>query len=67
MGQNLLRSERESGRFRRGKRQRLVVAAGVQRLRPAQNGGQRLHGDPGNVVQRLLCLQGDATRLGVKP
>ena len=49
-----------------GQRQRFVHAVGVQRLRAAQHGGQRLEGHAHDVVLRLLGGERDAGRLGVE-
>src|SRR6185503_11488952 len=50
----------------RGKRERLIVAVGMKRLRSTEDGSERLHGHAHDVVERLLRLQRDATGLGVE-
>ena len=63
---DLLRAQRERRRFRGRQRERLVVAVRVQRLRAAQHGGERLHRDAHDVVERLLRRERDAAGLRVK-
>src|SRR6185312_4502357 len=63
---DLLRAQRDLGGALRRQRKRLVEAVGVQRLRPAADGGEALQGDAHDVVLRLLRGQRDAARLRVE-
>ena len=65
-GDDLLRPQRQPGGFLGRQRQRLVVAVGVQALRPAEHRGQRLERDPNDVVERLLGGERRPTGLGVE-
>jgi hypothetical protein len=64
--EDLLRAERQLGRLLGGERERLVVAVGVQRLRAAEYGGERLRRHAHHVVQRLLRGERRAARLRVE-
>src|SRR5688572_2091031 len=64
--QDLLRAQRQPRGLLGGQRQRLVERVGMKRLRPAEHGGQRLHGRPHHVVRRLLRRERHARRLGVE-
>ncbi len=66
VGDYLLGAERDTHRFLRRKRERLVERVGVERLRAAQDAGERLDRGSHDVEQRLLCRQGDARGLGVE-
>ena len=66
LGDDLLLAERQQGGLGGRDRERLVVGVGVERLRPAQDAGQRLERDPGQVVERLLRRQRHAGGLGVE-
>ena len=63
---DLLRAQGQARRVLRGQGQRLVLAVGVQALAAAQHGGQRLQGDPDDVVVRLLRGEGHPARLDVE-
>ena len=65
-GDDLLRAHGDGHGFFTGQGQRLVHAVGVQALRAAEDGSQRLDGDAHDVVLRLLGSQADACRLGVE-
>ena len=67
LGDDLLRAQRDLHRRLARDRERLVVAVGVQRLRAAADGGQRLDRRAGNVVQRLARGARDARGLAVEP
>ena len=71
---DLLRAEGDGDRLLGGQRQDLVVGIGVQGLRPAEHGGERLHRDSRHVVEGLLrggrhagglCVSPQAHRLGL--
>ncbi len=66
MEDDLLRSHGQACRLVARERDRLVHGVGVERLRAAHDGGQRLDGDPDQVHLRLRLGEGDARRLGVK-
>jgi methylmalonyl-CoA mutase N-terminal domain/subunit len=57
LGDDLLLAQREQGCLCRRHGQGLVVRVGVERLRAAQNGGECLERDAGQVVERLLRRQ----------
>ena len=63
---DLLRPQRNPRRVLGRQRQRLVAAVAVQRLRAAEDGGQRLDGDADDVVVRLLRRERAAGRLRVE-
>ena len=54
LGDDLLLAEREQRGLRGRDGERLVVGVRVERLRPAQDRGERLERDPRQVVERLL-------------
>ena len=66
LGDDLLRAQRRKGRVLRGEIERLVPGVGVERLRPAENGGERLERDADDVVLDLLRRQRAAGRLRVE-
>ena len=63
---HLLRAQRERRGVDRRKRERLVVAVGVQRLRAAEHRGERLHGDAHDIRERLLRGERHPAGLRVK-
>ena len=54
LSQNLLRAQRQAGRFFTRQHQRLIAAVDVQRLGTPQNGGKGLQSGADQVVFRLL-------------
>ena len=66
LGDDLLLAEGQEGRLGRRHGERLVVGVGVERLRPAEDAGQRLERHAGQVVERLLRRQRHPGRLGVE-
>ena len=66
VGDDLLGPERDLGGALGRERERLVVAVGVERLRPAADGRERLQRDAHDVVLRLLGGEGDAAGLRVE-
>ena len=66
VGDHLLRAQGDPRGLLGRQRERLVVAVGVQRLRPAEHAGERLDRRARDVDQRLLRGQADARRLGVE-
>ena len=66
LGDDLLLAEGEQRGLGGRHGERLVVGVGVERLGPAQDAGQRLERDPGQVVERLLRGQRHAGGLGVE-
>ena len=56
--QNLLRSQREHGGIFGGQGERFVEPVGVQRLAPAEHGGQGLDCDADDIIFRLLRGEG---------
>ena len=65
MEQDLLGSDGDLDRLLGRDRVRLVERVGVQRLDPAEDGGEGLDRDAGDVVQRLLRGQRDTGGLGM--
>ena len=66
VGDDLLRSQRDSRRVLGRQRQRFVQRVRVQRLRSAEHRGQRLDRDADDVVVRLLRRQRASGRLRVE-
>ena len=66
LGDDLLLPQREQGGLLARDGPCLVVRIGVEALRAAEDAGQRLDGDPGQVVERLLRGERDAGGLGVE-
>ena len=66
LGDDLLLAEGQERGLGGRDGERLVVGVGVERLGPAQDRGQRLDRDAGQVVERLLRGQRDAGGLGVE-
>ena len=66
LAQDVLRGHRDARAVLGRAGQRLVVGVGVQRLQAAEDAGHRLHGDAGDVVQRLLPREVDAGGLRVE-
>ena len=66
LGQDLLLTQGEQRGILARNRPRLVVRIGVERLGSAEDPGQRLDRDPGEVVERLLRGERDAGGLGVE-
>jgi hypothetical protein len=65
--EDLLRADREAHRLLRRKRQGLVHAVRVERLRAAEHRREGLDRDAHRVVLRLLGRQGDPGGLRVEP
>ena len=65
-GDDLLGAQRQGGGGLGGKRPSLIERVGVQRLRAAENGSERLKGRAYDVVVRLLRGQGTAGGLRVE-
>ena len=66
VGEDLLRAECDLDGLLARQRQRLVHRVGVQRLRAAEHGGERLDGRANDVVLRLLGRERRAAGLGVE-
>ena len=66
LAQDVLRGHRDARAELGRAGQRLVVRVGVQRLQAAEDAGHRLHGDAGDVVERLLPREIDAGGLRVE-
>ena len=63
VGDDLLGAQGDGGGEFRGQRPGFIQRIGVQRLRAAQNGGERLNRRSNDVVVRLLRGEGTAGRL----
>ena len=66
MRDDLLGPQRQTRRFLGGQRQRFILGVGVERLRPTQHGGQRLHRNAHHVHVRLLRGESGSSGLDVK-
>ena len=66
MRDDLLRPQRERRRVGGGQRKRLVERVRVQRVGPAEDGGQRLQRRAHDIVIGLLRGERDARRLAVE-
>ena len=66
LAQDVLGRDRDARRLLGRRGDRFVVGVGVQRLQSAHDAGHRLHGDAGDVVERLLLGEIDARRLAVE-